>query len=76
MSKKRVTPLSAAVDKQCYIKGLTRQTLADELGISYNYVSLILRGYYRPNIEITNRMAKILGMNSSELRELALKKVV
>ena len=76
MAAKRVTPLSAVVDEKLYIMGNTRKDFAKKLGISYNYVTTILNGQYKPTIDITNRMAKILDMDSSKLRELALKKVV
>ena len=76
MPAKRITPLSKVVDRQLYIIGMTRADFAKAVGITYNYVSLILNGYHQPTIEITNKMSEILEMNPRELRELVLKKAI
>lgn len=76
MSTKRITPLSKAVDRQLYIIGMTRMELARKLGITYNYICLILQGRNMLSIDIANRMAEIIEVNPRELRELALKKAI
>lgn len=76
MGKRCVTPLSEAVDRRLYIAGLTRTDLAQQLGIAYSHVCLIMQGRMLPTIDIANKMAEILEMNPRKLRELALKKVV
>lgn len=76
MPARRITPLSEAVDRKLYIIGITRGELANAVGVSYNYLSQILVGYYVPTIELTNRMSDVLEMQPRELRELVLKQAI
>lgn len=76
MAAKRITPLSKAVDKKLYILGMTRMDLATKLGISYSYLSLVLRGDYAPPIDFSENMAKHVEMNARDIRELILKKAM
>ncbi len=76
MAARRITPLSEAVDRKLYIIGMTRREFAMSLHIGYNYLSLLLTGYYTPTIEMTNKMAEILETNPRELRELVLAKAI
>lgn len=42
-------------------KGLTMQNMADKIGISKGYYSLIERGERRVSYELTFKIAKLLG---------------
>jgi transcriptional regulator with XRE-family HTH domain len=50
---------------------LTRQALADRLGIHAAYISYIERGLRRPSIELLNRLAEELGLEAEGLVMLA-----
>jgi transcriptional regulator with XRE-family HTH domain len=76
MPKKRITPLSAEVDKRLYIKGITRNELATKIGISRSYISLVLTGEVLIPIPISTKIAEELDMDDCELRKLALKKAM
>ena len=72
MAAKRVTPLSEVVDKKLYIAGLTRSTFAQKLNVSYSYISAVFQGRMLPTVEMSKKMAALVGMDPREFRELAL----
>lgn len=72
MARKRVTPLSAAIDRQLYIVGKSRFDLAEEIGITYQYLSNILCGRTALSISMSKRISKPLKMKDEELRKLAI----
>jgi transcriptional regulator with XRE-family HTH domain len=48
-------------------KNLSQKTLADKVGISVSYVSMLERGQRSPPLETIERMAKALGVPPSSL---------
>lgn len=72
MARKRITPLSAAVDRQLYIAGKNRHDLAAEIGITYQYLSNILTGRTPLSISMSKRISMPLEMKDEELRRLAI----
>ena len=76
MAARSDTPLAKAVDRRLYIMGMTREELARQMGISLSYLSTMVSGRYKPNIEMSENMAAILEMDGREIRELALKKAI
>ena len=75
MARKRRTPLSEAVDRQLYIMGISRNDLADAMGVTYQYLSLILTGRVPLSISMSRRIGDQIGMKDEELRKLALKRI-
>lgn len=72
MARKRITPLSEAVDRQLYIAGKNRYDLAEEIGITYQYLSNILTGRTPLSISMSKRISTPLKMKDEELRRLAI----
>lgn len=72
MARKRVTPLSDAVDRQLYIAGLNRFDLAASLGVTYQYVSNILSGRTPLSIKMSKKMGSLLKIRDEELRCLSI----
>ena len=72
MARKRVTPLSAAVDRQLYIAGESRFDLAEEIGITYQYLSNILTGRTPLSINMSKKIGKPLNMRDEDLRRLSI----
>lgn len=72
MARKRVTPLSEAVDRQLYIAGKKRYDLAKEVGVTYQYLSNILSGRTALSINMSKQFGKALKMKDEELRRLAI----
>lgn len=72
MARKRRTPLSEAVDRQLYIMGISRNELADAMGVTYQYLCLILSGRTPLSIDMSKRIAKQIKMKDEELRRLAI----
>jgi transcriptional regulator with XRE-family HTH domain len=48
-------------------KNLSQKALADKVGISVSYVSMLERGQRSPPLETVERMAKALGVTPSNL---------
>ncbi|MBU1540452.1 MAG: helix-turn-helix domain-containing protein [Alphaproteobacteria bacterium] len=48
-------------------KGLTIETLADEVCLSYSYVGELERGKRNPSLRVIGRFAEVLGVSPAEL---------
>jgi len=48
-------------------KGLTQEELAEAVGVSTDFISLIERGERAPSFENLERLAEALGVNVAEL---------
>jgi transcriptional regulator with XRE-family HTH domain len=48
-------------------KGLSQKALADKVGISVSYVSMLERGQRSPPLETIEKMARALGVPPSSL---------
>lgn len=61
------------VVKRLYIIGKSQNWLADQCGVSKQYISQIIYGKCRPSAKVTEQLAKIFEMDVQELRKLVLK---
>jgi putative transcriptional regulator len=43
-------------------RGMSRQQLADEVGVNYQTIGYIERGEYNPSLDLTFRMAETFGL--------------
>lgn len=59
--------------KRLYIIGKTQKWLAEQCGVSKQYISLIIYGKSKPSAEITQKIAEVFDMDVQKLRELVLK---
>jgi DNA-binding XRE family transcriptional regulator len=61
------------VVKRLYIMGKTQNWLAEQCGVSKQYISQIIYGRSKPSAKITERIAMVFEMDVQELRKLVLK---
>lgn len=61
------------VVKRLYIIGKNQKWLAEQCGVSKQYISQIVYGKSKPSAEITQRIADVFDMDVQKLRELVLK---
>lgn len=59
--------------KRLYILGETQNWLAQQCGVSKQYISQIVYGRSKPSAEITQRIADIFSMDVQKLREMVLR---
>jgi transcriptional regulator with XRE-family HTH domain len=45
-------------------RGLSQEVLADEVGLAVTYVGQIERGQRNPTLDVVERFAEVLGVNS------------
>ena len=62
-----VTRFAGNVRKLRGKKNLSQKTLADKVGISVSYVSMLERGQRSPPLETIERMAKALSVTPASL---------
>lgn len=60
------------VVKKLYILGKDQKWLAEECGVTRAYISMILRGTYKPSAGITEKIAQLLEVDVYKLREMVL----
>lgn len=72
MPKKNVTPLSAAIDGQLYLMGMSRRQLAGALGITTQHLSSLLSGSALPSLEMSKRIASLVPIGDKKIRRLAM----
>lgn len=48
-------------------RGMTLEALADEVGLAYSYVGEIERGRKNPTLDVVERIAVVLKVNTLEL---------
>jgi transcriptional regulator with XRE-family HTH domain len=60
------------VVKRLYVLGKTQQWLAQQCGVSKQYISQIIHGKSKPSAEVTERIAALFAMDVKELREKVL----
>ena len=58
---------AANIQKLRSKKKLSQKTLADKVGISVSYVSMLERGQRSPPLETIEKMAKALGVTPANL---------
>lgn len=71
--RRYISELTLLVDKKLYINGKTREDIADDAGITYQYLNNILVSRSLPSIEVTEVIASHLGEDPKRLRKLVLK---
>ncbi|MFL5262139.1 MAG: helix-turn-helix domain-containing protein [Anaeromyxobacteraceae bacterium] len=62
-----LTRFAANVRKLRAKKNLSQKALADKIGISVSYVSMLERGQRSPPLETIEKMAKALGVTPAAL---------
>jgi transcriptional regulator with XRE-family HTH domain len=62
-----LTRFAANVRKLRAKKSLSQKALADKIGISVSYVSMLERGQRSPPLETIEKMAKALGVTPAAL---------
>jgi transcriptional regulator with XRE-family HTH domain len=62
-----LTRFAANVRKLRAKKSLSQKALADKIGISVSYVSMLERGQRSPPLETIEKMAKALGVTPANL---------
>jgi transcriptional regulator with XRE-family HTH domain len=62
-----LTRFAANVRKLRAKKSLSQKVLADKIGISVSYVSMLERGQRSPPLETIEKMAKALGVTPAAL---------
>jgi transcriptional regulator with XRE-family HTH domain len=67
MTMDLLTRFAANVRKLRAKKSLSQKALADKIGISVSYVSMLERGQRSPPLETIEKMAKALGVTPAAL---------
>jgi DNA-binding XRE family transcriptional regulator len=49
------------------VQGLSRQALADAVGVHYQTIGYLERGEYSPSLTLALRLAEVLGLSVQEL---------
>lgn len=61
------------VAEELFVMGKTQGWLAEQLGVTKQYISQIINGQCRPSYEMTEKIAGLIGVEVTVLRRLALK---
>ena len=72
MAKKKLPILGDFIKKQLYIMGKTQTWLAEQCGCNKGFISQIVMGKSKPGFEISEKIAKALGVTSEEIRKMAI----
>lgn len=67
MSRGKEEPVHNRVATVRVAKGLTRQQLADAVGVHYQTIGYLERGEYSPSLVLALRIAESLGVGITEL---------
>jgi transcriptional regulator with XRE-family HTH domain len=60
------------VAEELYVLGKTQQWLAEQCGVSKQYISQIIKGLRKPSPEVTEKIANIINVDVRELRRFVL----
>lgn len=71
--KNKICLFGLEVIKRLYIMGRNQSWLAEQCGVSKQYISQIIYGKSKPSEKIIKQIAKVFKMDIQELRKLALK---
>ncbi len=58
--------------QELYVLGKTQQWLAEQCGVTKQYISQIINGKRRPSPEVTDKIAEIINMDARKLRRYVL----
>ena len=67
MSRQPEEPIFNRIEELRLEKGLSRQQLADAVGVHYQTVGYLERGEYNPSLALALRIAKALDLEVSEI---------
>ena len=67
MSRNPEEPVYNRIEEARFALGLTRQELADEVGVHYQTIGYLEREEYSPSLVLALRIAKALNQEVSEL---------
>ncbi len=67
MSRQKEDPVFNRVEELRLAKGLTRQQLADAVGVHYQTIGYLERGEYSPSLVLALRIAGILELEVGDI---------
>ena len=67
MGRQKEDPLFNRIETARTAQGLSRQALADAVGVHYQTIGYLERGEYSPSLTLALRLAEVLGLNVQEL---------
>ena len=71
MSRNPEDPVYNRIEAARLAKGLTRQQLADKVGVHYQTIGYIEREEYSPSLVLALRISKVLDQEVSDLFSLS-----
>lgn len=63
MSRPKEEPVHNRVEEIRTLKGLSRQQLAEAVGVHYQTIGYLERGEYSPSLNLALRIASVLGQD-------------
>jgi DNA-binding XRE family transcriptional regulator len=67
MGRNKEEPLFNRIEAARTAQGLSRQALADAVGVHYQTIGYLERGEYSPSLTLALRLAEVLGLSVQEL---------
>jgi DNA-binding XRE family transcriptional regulator len=67
MGRNKEEPLFNRIEQARTARGLTRQQLADAVGVHYQTIGYLERGEYSPSLTLALRLANVLEAGVEEL---------
>ena len=67
MGRNKEEPLFNRIEAARTAQGLSRQALADAVGVHYQTIGYLERGEYSPSLTLALRLAEVLGLSVQAL---------
>jgi putative transcriptional regulator len=67
VGRNKEEPLFNRIEVARVDQGLSRQALADAVGVHYQTIGYLERGEYSPSLTLALRLAEVLGLSVQEL---------
>ena len=67
MGRQKEDPLYNRIESVRQARGLSRQQLADAVGVHYQTIGYLERGEYSPSLTLALRLAEVLGHGVQDL---------
>ena len=67
VGRQKEEPLFNRIEPARVARGLSRQELADAVGVHYQTIGYLERGEYSPSLALALRLAEALGLNVQDL---------
>ncbi len=67
MGRQKEEPLFNRIEAARTAQGLSRQALADAVGVHYQTIGYLERGEYSPSLTLALRLAEVLGLSVQAL---------